>query len=56
MTVECAERRSVPISTRLAHNTPSLDKSIICLIQFPLKSMEVFALTLVGAGSNSGGW
>lgn len=34
----------------------SLDKSLVGLIQFPLKSMEVFALTVVGAGSGSGGW
>lgn len=46
----------VPISTRLAQNVWSLDKTIMGLVQFPLKSVEVFALTLVGAGSDSDGW
>lgn len=49
-------RSFVPISTRLAQNVQSLDKSIMGLVQFPLKSVEVFALTLVGAGSDSDGW
>lgn len=56
MTMAFVVRSFVPISTRLAQNVQSLDKSIMGLVQFPLKSVEVFALTLVGAGSDSDGW